>query len=52
MQHNIQQRRVNLHVAVVLDEAQLAEFIHKSVHPRPRGADHLCQGRLTDLGPL
>ena len=46
-QHNIQQGGVNLHVAVVLDEAQFAEFIHKSIYARSRGADHLCQGCLT-----
>ena len=32
VQHNIQQRRVNLHIAVVFDEAQFAEFIHKSAY--------------------
>ena len=43
VQHDIQQRGVNLHIAVVLDEAQFAEFIQKSAHARPRGADHLCK---------
>ncbi len=48
-QHHIQQRRMDLHAAVVFDEAQFTEFVHKSAHPRPRGADHSCQCRLTDI---
>jgi hypothetical protein len=31
VQHNIQQSRVNLHIAVIFDEAQFAELIHKSI---------------------
>jgi hypothetical protein len=33
MQNDIQQGAVNLQVAVVVDEAQLAEFIHEEAHP-------------------
>ena len=33
MQNDIEQGAVNLQVAVVVDEAQLAEFIHEEAHP-------------------
>ena len=35
---------------VVLDEAQLPEFVHEEIDPRPRCADHLRQHLLRDFG--
>jgi hypothetical protein len=49
MQHNIQQRTMDLHVAVVVDKAQLPKFVHENVDPRPSGTHHLGKRFLTDL---
>ena len=46
MQDDGQQRLIYLDFAVVLDEAQFSEFIHKKIHARTRGADHARQGLL------
>ena len=37
------------HLAVVVNEAQFAEFIHKRVHPRSRSTDHSGKRALTDI---
>ena len=37
-------------VAIVIDKAQLPEFVHKMTDPRPGGADHLGQVFLIDSG--
>src|ERR1700686_3044919 len=50
MQNDIQQGAVNLQVPVVVDEAQLAEFIHEEAHARSCRADHFCEHFLADLG--
>ena len=50
MQDDIEQRAVNVHAAVVLDEAQLAKFVHEEADTRPRGAHHFCQRFLADVG--
>src|ERR1700686_4346542 len=50
MENDIQQGAMDLKVAVVIDEAQLAEFIHEEAHPRSRRADHFRQHFLADLG--
>jgi hypothetical protein len=36
--------------AVVINKAQLPEPVHEKADSRTRGADHFCQGLLTDLG--
>ncbi len=36
--------------AVVINETELSEPIHKEVNSRSRGADHFCQGFLAYLG--
>ena len=41
---------MNLKSAVVVNETQLPEFVHKGIDPRPGRANHLCQRFLTDLG--
>ena len=47
---NAQKRVVDLQPAVVLDEAQLSEFVHEVVHARARGAHHFRQHLLRYLG--
>jgi hypothetical protein len=37
---------VNFQTAVVINETELSEPIHKEVNSRSRGADHFCQGFL------
>jgi hypothetical protein len=34
---------------IVIDEPELAEFVHEHAHARPRGADDLRERLLTDL---
>jgi hypothetical protein len=46
VQDHVQQRVMDLQVSVVLDEPELAEFVHESAYARPRGADHLGQRLL------
>ena len=46
---DFEQRPVNFQTAVVINETELSETIHKEVHSRSRGADHFCQGFLADL---
>ncbi len=40
---------MNFDVAVVVDEAELAELVHERIDPGSCGADHLGQGLLTNL---
>jgi hypothetical protein len=40
---------VNPNLAVIFDEAQLPEAIHKKTHAGPGGANHLRQDFLADL---
>ena len=35
---------------IVIDEPQLAEFVHEKADPRPGSADHLGQAFLADFG--
>jgi hypothetical protein len=49
VQDHVQQRVVDLQNPVVLDEPELAEFVHEPAHARPRGADDLRERLLTDL---
>ena len=41
VQHDAQERSIDLNAAVVLDETQLPEFVHKQIDPSTRCADHL-----------
>ena len=49
VQHDAQQRTVDFHGAVVLDEAQFPKLVHELADTRPRGSDHLRERLLTDL---
>jgi hypothetical protein len=50
VEHNVEERAVNFQTAaVVINETELSETIHKEVHSRSRGADHFCQGFLAYL---
>ena len=43
MQHNAQERGIDLKTAVVLDKTKLPEFVHEKIDARARCADHLRQ---------
>ena len=49
MQDRVQQRSMNLYLAVVADKTQLPEFIHERTNPGSRRANHLCQGPLIEI---
>ena len=49
VQNDVQQRAVDFHMAVVINEAQLSKFVHEMIHAGPRGADHLRERLLADL---
>jgi hypothetical protein len=49
VQEDVEEGTVDAQVAIVVDEAQLAELIQKKTHPGPRRANHLGQRLLTDL---
>jgi hypothetical protein len=48
VQDDIQQRTVDLQLAVVLDEAQFPESVHEKADSRGSCADHFRQSLLTD----
>jgi hypothetical protein len=50
VQDNAQKGTVDLESAIVVNEAQFPEFIHKKIHPRARGADHFRQRLLRYFG--
>ena len=50
MQHDAQERSVDLKAAVVLDEAQFPELVHEEIDARARCANHLGQRFLRHLG--
>ena len=50
VEDDVEKGDVDLHFAVVFDEAQVSEFVHKEVDPRARRPDHLREGFLGDLG--
>ena len=55
MDDHVQERGVHLQGAVVLDEAELAEFVHEVIDPRPRRSPDLRSVKaFTDAweGPL
>ena len=43
MENDVQKRAMDLQrtTGVIVDEAQLSEFVHEKIDPRPRGADHV-----------
>src|ERR1700688_509358 len=47
---DVQEGRVNLQLAVIFDEAELAESVHEEIHPRAGGADPGRQNLLSVLG--
>jgi len=49
MQKDIEEGVVNPNLAVIFDEAQFPEAIHKKTYSRSRGANHLSQYLLADL---
>src|SRR5260370_7009763 len=49
MQHHVEQRLMNANAAVVFNEAKVAEAIHKKVHARSCGSDHLPQTLFRNL---
>ena len=50
VQHNAEQRAMHLQSAVVVDEAELSEFVHEEIHPGAGGAHHFRQSFLTHVG--
>jgi hypothetical protein len=46
---DVQQGIVDLQLAVVLNESELSELVHKMAHARPRRPDHFGERLLTDL---
>src|SRR5574337_1320467 len=47
-EHKIDQRFVDMQVAVVMNEAFFPELAHEGTNLRPRGADHLGKGFVGD----
>jgi hypothetical protein len=52
VQDNTEERIIDADLAVVLDEAKPAEFIHEKIHTGARRANHLCQSFLGYLGRI
>jgi len=50
VQDNTEERSIDLKTAVVLNEAELSEFVHEKIEPRACWADHLCQRFLRYFG--
>src|SRR6185437_10780242 len=50
VKNKVQQGLVNLDMAVIANKAQLPEPVHEKADARSRGAYHLGQGFLADLG--
>jgi hypothetical protein len=49
MQNDIQQYGVDFDVAIVIDQAQFSELVHKKIHAGARRANHLSERLLADL---
>src|SRR5512140_3920401 len=50
VQNHAQQRAVDLDMAIVGDEPQVAKLVHEMADARARGADHFGERLLADLG--
>jgi hypothetical protein len=50
VQDNTQEGSVDVQPAVVMNEAQLSEFIHEKIDPGASCPDHLCQRLLRNFG--
>ena len=50
MQDDTQEGIVDVDFSVVFDETQLSKFVHEEIDAGPRGADHLRQRLLRNLG--
>jgi hypothetical protein len=51
VQDDAEERIINADLAVgVVDEAEIAEFVHEEIHAGARGADHFRQSFLRYLG--
>jgi hypothetical protein len=50
MQNDIQEGAVHAQSAIVVQETQFPEFIHKEIDPRPCRADHVSEHGLIDIG--
>src|SRR6202043_3096555 len=50
IQHRVQERTVNLDLAVIANESELAKLVHEKADAGARGADHFCQRLLADMG--
>jgi hypothetical protein len=50
MDNHVEKGCVHLQMAVVFDQAEFPEFVHKIVDPRARGPDPGSQDFLADLG--
>src|SRR5439155_14194704 len=49
VQHDTQERVVNLEAVVVVDEAELPELVHEEIHARSRRPDHFREDLLRDF---
>jgi hypothetical protein len=50
VQDNTQQGRVDVNVAIILNQAQTLEFVHEKVDPGARGPNHFRQRLLRYFG--
>ena len=41
---------MNLDLAVIANEAELAKLVHEKADARTRGANHFCKSLLADVG--
>lgn len=46
MEYDVEQRVMNVNVAVVVDQAELAKLVHEQTHSRPGGPDHFGECAL------
>src|SRR5579863_5151712 len=49
VENDVEERAMDVEAAVVLDKAQLSEFVHKVTHPGAGGANHSGQSFLAEL---
>jgi len=49
VKHGVQKRMMDLDLAIIADETELAEFVHEEADAGTGGADHLRQYFLADL---